>query len=103
VSAPKDQSANESVAGLVDMFKAFPDGALVPASIWGAGDYVVAVGRFQGTNTGPSPMMGIKRATGKAVGVGYLEIARFENGKVKEDWLFYNGMAFASQLGLMAK
>ena len=48
-------------------------------------------------------MMGIKKATGKAAGGGYLEIARYENGKVKEDSLFYNGMAFASQLELMAK
>jgi len=103
LAAPKDSSAKESVAGLVAMFKAFPDATLVPASVWGAGDYVVAVGRFQGTNTGPFPMMGVKKATGKAVGVGFLEIARFENGKVKEDWLFYNGMAFASQLGLMPK
>jgi predicted ester cyclase len=103
LAAPKDQRANESMAGLVEMFKAFPDAALVPSSVWGAGDFVVAVGRLQGTNTGPFPMMGIKKATGKAIGVGYLEIARFENGKVKEDWLFYNGMAFASQLGLMAK
>lgn len=103
VSAPKDQSAKENIAGAAEMFKAFPDAKLVPSSIWGAGDYVVVVGRFQGTNTGPFPMMGIKKATGKAAGVGYLEIARYENGKVKEDSLFDNGMAFASQLGLMAK
>ena len=48
-------------------------------------------------------MMGIKKATGRAAAVGDLEIARYENGKVKEDSLFDNGMAFASQLGLMAK
>ena len=103
VSAPKDQTAKESTAGTAEMFKAFPDARLVPASVWGAGDFVVAVGRFEGTNTGPFPMMGIKKGTGKAAGVSYLEIARFENGKIKEDWLFYNGMAFATQLGLMAK
>jgi predicted ester cyclase len=103
ITAPKDMTAKENVAGTVEMFKAFPDAKLAPSSIWGAGDYVVVVGRFEGTNTGPFPMMGIKKATGKPVGVGYLEVVRFENGKVKEDWLFYNGMAFASQLGLMEK
>jgi predicted ester cyclase len=103
VSAPKDQTVTENIAGTVEMFKAFPDARLTPSSIWGAGDYVVVVGRFQGTNTGPFPTMGIKKATGKAAGVGYLEVIRFENGKLKEDTLFYNGMAFASQLGLMAK
>jgi predicted ester cyclase len=103
VTAPKDQNAKENIAGTVELFRAFPDAKLVLMSIWGAGDYVVVVGRFQGTNTGPFPMMGIKKATGKAVGVGYLEVVRFENGKVKADSLFYNGMAFASQLGLMSK
>jgi predicted ester cyclase len=103
ITAPKDQSAKENIAGTLEMFKAFPDAKLAPSSIWGAGDYVVVVGRFQGTNTGPFPSMGIKKATGRTAGVGYLEVIRFENGKVKEDWLFYNGMAFASQLGLTAK
>jgi predicted ester cyclase len=103
VTAPKDQNVKESAAGLADMFRAFPDAKLAPSSIWGAGDYVVIVGRFEGTNSGTSAMMGIKKPTGKPARVGYLEIARFENGKVKEDWLFYNGMAFASQLGLLGK
>jgi predicted ester cyclase len=103
ITAPKDMSAKENIAGTVEMFKAFPDAKLVPSAVWGAGDFVVVVGRFEGTNTGPFPMMGIKKATGKPAGVSYLEVVRFENGKIKEDTLFYNGMAFASQLGLMAK
>jgi predicted ester cyclase len=103
VAAPKDQNSKESAAGTAEMFRAFPDAKLVPSSIWGAGDYVVTVGRFEGTNTGAFPAMGIKKPTGKTARVGYLEIARFENGKVKEDWLFYNGMAFASHLGLPGK
>ena len=85
------------------MFKAFPDAKLVPLSIWGAGDYVVAVGRFEGTNKGPMAAMGIKKATGKSVSVRYLDIARWEGGKVQEEWLFYNGMAMAGQLGMMGK
>jgi predicted ester cyclase len=101
VTAPKDQNAKESAAGLAGMFRAFPDAKLTPSSIWGAGDYVVVVGHFEGTNRGTSAMMGIKKPTGKPARVGYLEIARYENGKVKEDWLFFNGMAFASQLGLV--
>jgi predicted ester cyclase len=103
VTAPKDQNLKENTAAAAEMFRAFPDAKLVSSSIWGAGDYVVTVGRFEGTNGGAFPMMGIKKPTGKTARVGYVEIARFENGKVKEDWLFYNGMAFASQLGLLAK
>jgi predicted ester cyclase len=100
---PKDQTAKENLAGTVDMFKAFPDAKLATSSIWGAGDYVVVVGRFEGTNKGPMAAMGIKKATGKSVSVRYLDIARWEGGKVKEEWLFYNGMAMAGQLGMMGK
>ena len=103
ITAPKDMNAKENTAGTAEMFKAFPNVTLTPSSVWGAGDYVVQVGRFQGTNTGPFAMMGIKKATGKQVSAGYVEIVRFENGKIKEDWLFYNGMAFAGQLGLIPK
>jgi len=102
-AAPKDQIGSESAASVTDMFNAFPDGKLVPTSTWGAGDYVVVVGRFEGTNKGAMTSMGIKKPTGRAVSVGYTEMTRWENGKIKEDWLFYDGMAFASQLGLLGK
>jgi len=103
MAMPKDQTAKESLAGTLDMFKAFPDAKLVPLSIWGAGDYVVVVGRFEGTNKGPMAAMGIKKATGKSVSVRFLDITRWESGKIKEDRLFYDGMAFAGQLGMMGK
>lgn len=98
-----DQNAKESLAGTRDMFKAFPDAKLVPLSAWGAGSYVVVAGRFEGTNTGPMPAVGIKKPTGKPVSVRYLDIARWENGKIKEEWLFYDSMAMAAQLGLLRK
>jgi predicted ester cyclase len=37
------------------------------------------------------------------VSARYLDIARWENGKIKEEWLFYDGMAMARQLGLGKK
>jgi len=103
VAAPKDMTSEESLAGTIDMFKAFPDAKLTSSSIWGAGDYVVVAGRFDGTNTGPFAAMGIKKATGKPVAVRYVEITKWAGGKIKEDWLFYDGMAFAGQLGLLKK
>lgn len=103
MAMPKDQTAKESLAGTLDMFKAFPDAKLVPSSIWGVGDYVVVVGRFVGTNKGPMAAMGIKKATGKSVSVRFLDVTRWERGKIRVDWLFYDGMAFAGQLGLLAK
>jgi len=103
MTMPADQTAKESLAGTLDMFRAFPDVKLVPLSAWGAGSYVVVAGRFEGTNKGPIPAMGIKKPTGKTVSARYLDIARWENGKIKEEWLFYDGMAMARQLGLLGK
>jgi len=103
MAAPADQTAEESRAGMLALFQAFPDAKLVPTSVWGAGTYVVVTGRFEGTNSGPLPGMGLKTATNRPVSVRYLDITRWENGKVKEEWLFYDGMAFAKQVGLGKK
>ena len=103
MTMPADQNAKESLAGTRDMFKAFPDAKLVPLSAWGAGSYVVVAGRFEGTNKGPLAAMGIKKPTEKTVSVRYLEITRWEGGKLKEEWLFYDGMSMARQLGLLRK
>ena len=103
MAAPADQTAAESLAGMLALFQAFPDAKLVPTSVWGAGTFVVVTGRFEGTNSGPMPAMGLKTATNKPVSVRYLAITRWENGKVKEEWLFYDGMAFAKQVGMGKK
>ncbi|MFO7695394.1 MAG: ester cyclase [Vicinamibacterales bacterium] len=103
MAAPADQTAEETLAGMLAIFQAFPDAKLVPTSVWGAGSYVVVTGRFEGTNSGPLPAMGLKTASNRPVSVRYLSITRWENGKVEEEWLFYDGMAFAKQLGLLKK
>ena len=103
MTMPADQTAKESSASTADFFKAFPDAKLVPGPAWGAGSYVVVTGRFEGTNKGPMPAMGIKKPTGKTVSVRYLDITRWEDGKLKEEWLFYDGMSMARQLGLLKK
>jgi predicted ester cyclase len=102
ISSPKDTDAKGNAAALAGFFKAYSDCRLVVTSVWGAGDYVVAQGTFEGTNDGPSPMMGIKKATRKSVKVPFLEITRYESGKVKDDWVAFDSMAFGQQLGLMA-
>jgi predicted ester cyclase len=103
MTMPADQTAKESSASTANFFKAFPDAKLVPGPAWGAGNYVVMTGRFEGTNTGAMPAMGIKKPTGKTVSVRYLDITRWEGGKLKEEWLFYDGMTMARQLGQIKK
>jgi ketosteroid isomerase-like protein len=83
-----------------EMFKAFPDLKIDQSAAWSSGDYVISAGRFSGTNTGDMPSLKLKK-TGKAVNVEYYMVTRLAGGKVKSNWLFTNGIAFASQLGVL--
>jgi predicted ester cyclase len=103
LSAPADRTGKkEAQKGMEDMFKAFPDVKLDVKSAWGAGDYVVAIGSWSGTNTGDMPAAHLKK-TGKAVTVQFVEIDKFAAGKTKNIWIFSNGAAVAAQLGMMPK
>jgi len=97
---PKDQNKKEGSDGNLAFMKGFPDAKLTPTSIWAAGDYVVIIGIFDGTNDGAFPPAGIKQKTGKKVSLPYFSLDRFEAGKVKESWLIFDSAAFATQLGL---
>lgn len=83
-----------------DLFKGFPDLKLDVKNAWAAGDYVVSEGSLSGTNTGDLPATKLKK-TGKAINVQYVQIDKLQGGKIKKTWIFSNGMAFASQLGLL--
>ena len=95
-----DQDKKSLSTGIAQMWKAFSDVKLTTESAWAAGDYVVQTGRFQGTNDGDMPGMKLKK-TGKKVDMGFLRIDRYEAGKIKETWLWYDSTAFAGQLGLL--
>jgi predicted ester cyclase len=96
----KDLDSTGNIASLAGLFNGFPDAKLDATTMWGAGSYVVTEGTFSGTNRAAVPLMGIRKATGKSATVRFLEITRYEGGKVKEDWLVFDSGAFAAQLGL---
>ena len=100
VARPADLGKKESLASTKEMFGSFPDVKITPTTTWAAGDYVVIYGTFDGTNTGDIPSQKMK-ATGKHLNGRFCEIMKLENGKVTDDYLFYNGAAFQAQL--MAK
>jgi predicted ester cyclase len=100
VARPADLDKKANVAATAEFFKGFPDAKITTSEVWGAGDYVVVRGSITATNTGPAPSMGIKKPTGKSFTGKFLEIFRMQDGKVVEDWLFYNGAALVGQLGL---
>jgi ketosteroid isomerase-like protein len=99
IGQPVDKNKKEALAGTKEFMAAFPDGKATLLSSWAAGDYVVLEGRFEGTNTGDIPSMKLKK-TGKKFTGRFMDVLRYENGKVVEEWFFYNGAAFAAQLGL---
>ena len=101
LSAPADRVGKKEVSkSNEEMLKGFPDAKIDQTGVWAAGDYVISTGRFSGTNTGDMPSMKLKK-TGKAVNVEYYMVSKIAAGKVKSNWLFSNGMAFAGQLGLL--
>ena len=101
LSAPADRVGKKEVSKAdQEMFKGFPDAKIEQTAAWAAGDFVISTGRFSATNTGDMPSMKLKK-TGKAVNVEYYMVTKLAGGKVKNSWLFSNGMAFAGQLGLL--
>lgn len=101
-SAPADLvGKKESQKGMKEMWKGFSDAKIDTTTSWGAGDYVVSQGSFSGTNDGVVPSMKLNKKTGKHVTTGFLSIAKLQGGKLKQQWVFDNGMAFAAQLGLL--
>lgn len=100
-AAPADLvGKKEMQRGLKEMWKSMSDARVEPKSVWAAGDYVVSVSTLSGTNDGPIPSMKLWKKTGKKVSLNALEIAKIQDGKVKQHWVFANGLAFANQLGL---
>jgi predicted ester cyclase len=95
----KDHKGKKDIQAGAEMFhKAFPDLKVETPTTFAAGDYVVAMGTFSGTNDGP---LGPMKATKKKVNGEFAEVVRMKDGKIAELWRFRNGMAMAMQLGLM--
>jgi steroid delta-isomerase-like uncharacterized protein len=101
-SMPADMTGLPAVKAIFEGYmKAFSDMKMKPEWSIAAGDYVVRVGTISGTNDGALPAMGLKKATGKAIKMSMLDVMQIADGKVKQNWTFTNGMAMATQLGLM--
>lgn len=99
MSSPADMVGKAAIEPGTKMFiGAFPDGKITPNMALAAGDYVVQVSTFTGTNTGD---MAGDKATGKSAKLTVAEILHMQAGKVKHLWRFYDGYAMAMQMGWM--
>ena len=83
-----------------NLFGAFSDAKAEVPSLFAGGDYVVALGKFTGTNNGDMPDMKLKK-TGKKVEFSYAEVLQVKDGKIAKVWRFRNGIAMAKQMGMM--
>ena len=95
----KDVTGKKEADAQFKLFQnGFSDGKVTATNTYAAGDYVVVIGKFDGTHD--HDFMGIKK-TGKKVSLDYVEVAHFKDGKTDKVWRFHSGMQLAQQLGLM--
>ena len=89
----------------VEFFKTFPDNHLVnrPYKIFfGQGDYTCSVADFTGTMKGPmkGPDGKMIPPTNKRFRLEFCTVARWENGEIVEERLFYDLVGMMRQIGL---
>jgi ketosteroid isomerase-like protein len=81
--------------------RACPDAHMVVQTVVESGETVAVEARFAGTFTGPlfSPQ-GEVAPTGKAIDLPFADFFRFRDGRVTEHHVYYDQVAFLSELGV---
>jgi hypothetical protein len=87
------------------MVKTFPDNRVHnrPYRVFFAsGDWTCSVARFTGTMKGPMKGAGGKEIppTGKSFAVDFCTVARWENGEIVDENLFYDVVGLMGQIGV---
>ena len=88
------------------MFVYAPDTRIVEHPVkFGSGDWTCVTGTMQGTFTAPMPAPDGKTIapTGKAFTLPMCTVGRWHDGKMAEEWLYWDNQAFLKQLGLEAQ
>ncbi len=90
----------EAVVGFfAELFAAVPDFRIDPLSVTAEGDTAVVQWRASGTFNGGS-FQGV-HATGRPVDLRGCDVMRFEDGLLKHNTVYYDGLAFARQIGFL--
>jgi ketosteroid isomerase-like protein len=89
----------------LDFFRTFPDqrvGNRPYRVFFASGDRTCSIARFTGTMTGPTKDPAGKDIppTGKSFDVEFCTVARWDNGQIVEENLFYDLVTFMKQIGL---
>jgi ketosteroid isomerase-like protein len=91
---------------LKKMFVYAPDTRIVEHPVkFGSGDWTCVTGTMQGTFTAPMPAPDGRTIapTGKAFTLPMCTVGRWRDGKMAEEWLYWDNQAFLNQLGLEAQ
>ena len=97
-ASPADTKGAKAIGpGLKTFHVAFPDGKIAVDAV-AVGDYVIQHGTFTGTHKGPLDKLAPTQAK---VTMGFAEVFEMKDGKIAKLWRFRNGLALATQLGLM--
>lgn len=83
------------------ILRAFPDMKIDQLTAFAAGDWVFVYRRWQGTNTGPSQVLGVAKPTGRRVTYHTAEFYRFDNGRVNALWSVNDRLHIIQQLRLL--
>lgn len=93
-------SGVDAVVGFfAELFAAVPDFRLDVLDVTAEGDTAVVQWHATGTFTG-GPFQGI-HATGRSVDLRGCDVMRFDGGLLKHNTIYYDGLAFARQIGLL--
>jgi len=87
------------------MFKTFPDNRVENRpykTLFASGDWTCSVARFHGTMTGELVLADGTRIppTGKSFEVDFCTVARWKDGQIVEENLFYDVVGMFQQLGI---
>ena len=87
------------------MFKTFPDNRVHNRpykTFFASGDWTCSIARFTGTMTGTMVLADGTELppTGKSFEVDFCTVARWDNGQIVEENLFYDLVGMMTQLGL---
>jgi predicted ester cyclase len=91
---PSTPAANRRIIGAI--LKAFPDGRMTVEDQLTIGDQVVSRWMLSGTDSGG--YMG-NAPTGRRIEVGGISICRVVEGKITEEWEYFNEGGLLRQLG----
>jgi predicted ester cyclase len=98
------QGLKEHAGDLAAMFVALPDLKIRSHPVsFGSGDWTAAIGVMEGTFTNPMPA-GTGKTTvkpnGKKLNLRMATLAHWNEGRIYEQYLFWDNVAYKKQLGL---